>query len=76
MAEHAKLLPCPFCGGDVHANYEGSSDWEIVHLKDGERDDGHECVNVSFWVRASSAQWDKDEHAEWNMMAERWNRRP
>lgn len=75
MAERAKLGQCPFCGSDVTADYIGSSDWEIVHVKNGVRNDEHGCIDHTIWARASSAQWDADDNAEWNMMAERWNRR-
>lgn len=65
----ANLRECPFCGGAVTAGYDGSSDWTIYHLEPGE------CFTLGFWVRATVAQWDADDAAEWNLMAEKWNAR-
>lgn len=78
MMEKVNLRPCPLCGGKVHATYEGSSEWSVHHLDDsGERlDYDFTCVGYfPIWVRASDAEWSSDDNAEWNKMAEKWNRR-
>jgi hypothetical protein len=71
------LLPCPFCGGPVSATYEGSSDWQISHLDEAGRvkEFSAECVDVTIHARATEEQWERDENAERNIMAAKWNAR-
>lgn len=76
-AERTALEPCPHCGCNVSASYMGSSDWEVNHLDEHGvmKEHSAECVDVTIYARASSADWDRDPDAEWNMMAAKWNRR-
>jgi hypothetical protein len=77
MAAQISLSPCPHCGGRVSASYCGSSDWEIFHVDENgdAKEQDAECVSVTIYARASSAEWDADDNAEWNIMALKWNRR-